>query len=212
MSLENIKKITVTQGLSELKTLQSRIEKATSELTPVGLSIGTEGVINGYKSNEEFTELTKSKWQSLQDLIKNRDNIKAAIVASNAITKVAIGSELLTVASAIERKNTITFKKDLLSRLKGTYRTVLQQQEKQEKLLNDRYSETVNSTGLGEGEVAENFKKAQLELLVQLNKPKLHDPLDIKAQIEKLENEITDFETNIDYALSVSNATTYIEI
>lgn len=38
------------------------------------------------------------------------------------------------------------------------------------------------------------------------------DPLNLKEKIDVLEQRIFDFETNVDVALSVSNATTFIEI
>ena len=41
------------------------------------------------------------------DLIKRRDAITKAIVASNAVTEVTINGETMTVASAIELKTSI---------------------------------------------------------------------------------------------------------
>lgn len=209
---KQLKSITITQALSELKMLDLRINGLIAELTPTAMSTGKDGIVNGFKTNEEFDKHTKAKWDSLNDLIKNRDSIKAGIVHSNATTKVKIGSDELTVASAIERKHSIEYRKTLLSRLKGTSRSINQQFEKAEQTLASKASDILNNSNVGEGDVAENYKKAQLDLITEVYKPKLHDPLDVKTAIEKLDNEITEFETNVDYALSVSNATTYIDV
>ena len=45
-----------------------------------------------------------------------------------------------------------------------------------------------------------------------MNEAVIIDPIDIDKQISELETKIDSFEQNIDVALSVSNATTFIEI
>jgi uncharacterized protein YceH (UPF0502 family) len=44
------------------------------------------------------------------------------------------------------------------------------------------------------------------------NKVDLVDPLDLAARISSLEEELDAFETNVDWVLSESNATTFIEV
>ena len=54
--------------------------------------------------------------------------------------------------------------------------------------------------------------KAIAETYRQANEVMLLDPLFLEQKIEILEKKITDFESNIDVALSMSNATTFIYI
>jgi hypothetical protein len=44
------------------------------------------------------------------------------------------------------------------------------------------------------------------------NKVELVDPLDLAAKISGLEEEIDAFETNVDWVLSESNATTFLQV
>lgn len=53
--------------------------------------------------------------------------------------------------------------------------------------------------------------KALRKTYIENNKYDLIDPLDVASIMEKLENEINEFETEVDAALSVSNALTVIE-
>ena len=58
-------------------------------------------------NEEEFKKRTTSDFQSLNDLIKRRNQVKNAIVSSNAVTKVTVGGQTMTVAEAIEYKTII---------------------------------------------------------------------------------------------------------
>lgn len=109
-----MRKITVTEGLNELKLYDSKIEKAINNLKLIGAkkkSVDKVGVVNV----EKFVADAKAAHQSIMDLIRNRNALKAAIVKSNAITYLEIGDQKMTVAEAIERKNSIQYEKELCS-------------------------------------------------------------------------------------------------
>ena len=96
-------RITITKGLSQLNLLDKWIASA----------IQTGGFVAYYRpgqtlqgatlSADDIKKKTMSSFQSVKDLIARRDKIKAAIVISNAITKVRIGNTDIT-AAAIEKK------------------------------------------------------------------------------------------------------------
>ena len=82
--------ITVTEGLNELKLYDSKIEKAINNLKLIGAkkkAAEKVGVVNV----EKFIADAKATHQSVMDLIRNRNALKAAIVKSNAITYLEIG-------------------------------------------------------------------------------------------------------------------------
>ena len=90
-------KITITRALVELKTVDKRIEKALE---------GAVFITHKCASDENPKhKITENRLQQVTDLIERRKNLKAAIVKSNATTKVVIDSNEYTVAEAIERKN-----------------------------------------------------------------------------------------------------------
>lgn len=212
--MSNTKELTITQALAELKMLGKRIESAVSEFVPVGVSVGKSGVVQGYKTNEEYIQNVKSKWDQVNQLIRNKSELKAAVVHSNAVTEVTIGSEKMTVAAAIERKNSIKHDKMLLERMKQVFQSQSTTFEKYTQILNNKKDEVIYSGKSSDqsDETLKRYFESQIELTESMYTPTLHDPLDLKVEIEKLENKITEFETNVDYVLSVSNATTKIEI
>ena len=102
-----MEKMLVTQALNELKLLDSRIEDATNNAIFVIAAKKNEKKVNPNLTKEDFEIRSKAFYQSIMDLIERRKKIKAAIVASNAVTKVTVHDEEMTVAEAIERKSTI---------------------------------------------------------------------------------------------------------
>lgn len=206
-----MEKMTVTRGLTELKTLDSRINKAISSGTYIEVSVGEKPVI-GYKSKEEYNQKVQSSIDSVNSLIKRRDDIKSAIVSSNAKTMVKIGNVDMTVAKAIEGKESIAYKQAFLNKLKNDYRTVLSHYNTETEKVKDRL-DTYIQTSLGKDT---KLEKDQIENIskpfMKTNEIHLNDPSDLKMVIEKIEKEIEDFLTEVDFTLSESNAITQIEI
>src|SRR5690606_13391079 len=106
--------LSIAGALVELKLLDKRIEKATGNGLFVSYKLG-QNVPKLFKNSEEMLTTIKASHQSVTALITRRNMIKSAIVVSNATTKVTIGDESMTVAEAIERKNSIYYDKALLS-------------------------------------------------------------------------------------------------
>ena len=204
-------KISITRALAEIKLLDSKIESAIQKFEPVTYVEGKSKVTSVATTVEGFNEKAKSSYQSITDLIERRNNIKAKVIQSNALTKVTIDKKEYTVAEAIERKNSITNELNLLSKLKQSY------------------SNNKNKVEAGNSKVRANIDK-QLELLAGSDKNKtesvgdfvklalenqqfnLVDILGVEGLIEKLSNSIYEFQSNVDFTLSESNALTTIEI
>lgn len=102
--------ISVSRALVELKTLEKRIEKTLNDLQPVTVMIGTRFEA-GISGREEFEKNVTSSYQSLMALVARKRKIKSAVVKSNATTTVNVSGEIMTVAEAIERKNSIGIEK-----------------------------------------------------------------------------------------------------
>ena len=202
--------LSVAGALVELKLLDKRIQKAMQTGLFVYFKQGNE-VLGGYKSEEEVSTKIKSSTQSVLDLIDRRNKIKAAIVVSNATTKVTVGDYEMTVAEAIERKTSIQYDKNLLSyyrtQLANTLRTIDNHNadlENRADLMVQQYLGNDKSKATEAQTIREGF--------VTSKQAKLIDAIDIKKQIEVLEDEIDTFESEVDLALSTSNAITQLEI
>lgn len=202
---------TVAQLLVELKLLGKRIEKALQEGVYIGCRVG-EKVPTGYATIEEFEKKVISDYQAVTDLIAYRNRVKSAIVLSNAVTKVTVGKEIMTVAEAIERKSSIVHDKTLLTTLQLHMIKAINAVDAGNRSVNERLDKLIEITL---GKDAKNIAAEATEVGKDfLNREQfaLIDPLAIRLKAESLAAAIENFEVNIDMALSVSNATTQVEL
>lgn len=203
-----MREMTITEGLVELKTLDSRIEKATAKEF-IGIANNSD---KGTKGWTDFEERAKANLRSVIDLINERAKIKSAIVKSNAETEVIIADKKMTVAEAIERKSSISYEKELLARLQRNYSTVSTAVEVKNSEVNRKLDSLLESLVGSDKSSSVEEQKRTAEAYIERNGYCMVDPLDIQSVIETLENNITSFEANVDVALSVSNARTVITI
>lgn len=203
--------ISVTRALSQLKTLDKRIDKSIRECQPSAIVVGNK-LPTGFASDEELKRKLQSNLDTPRDLIKHRAKIKQAIVMSNATTKVTIGGQEMTVAEAIESKASIEKQKDLLE--------MLQQYQSRAQHEYDRVHNTVSEKADKSAEVVlggESDKKGDdyqdfIKKYMATNGPRFLKADNLATVIETLDKDITKFEGEVDYVLSESNATTMIEV
>ena len=88
-----MKKMTITEALRELSLYDEKITKALTGKQFVGIARGTEEK----KVLEHVEKQRKADYESVVQIIKNRDEIKAAVMLSNAITKVTVAGKEMTV-------------------------------------------------------------------------------------------------------------------
>lgn len=212
----NTEKMTVHKALAELKIIDDRIRKAIDNTVFVEtVKNGTEK-INGINV-EDFKNNMKSNMQKVADLINRRNAMKRAVVLSNATTTVTIGGNEYTVAEAIEMKNHgMDGKKYLLSELTIQNNRALNKYASYSgELLEQRANDYVQNILRSQGDSADKADPKQIQALhdsfVEANKFNMIDPLHIADKIEELNNEIVEFEVEVDSALSVSNSLTIIE-
>lgn len=207
-------KMNIHRALSELKVLDSRVEKAIT---------GTDFVVCNKHSNTkiggmpvgEFCDQVKAGYKSATGLIARREAIKRAVVLSNAVTKVTIAGVEYTVAEAIEMKNHgVELKQELLDRLKRCYaKAVNAANAANGDELERRADEYIKSLyGSTDMKSASEDVKRTREDFVNAQTVELIDPIGVSKEIEKLEAEISAFMVEVDSALSVSNAMTEIEV
>lgn len=208
-----MRKISITEALNELKLYDSKINKAITNAKLVGATKKSSDKI-GVVKKEEFIERAKASYQSVTDLIANRNALKSAIVKSNAVTEVTINGKTMTVAEAIERKNSIEYDEQLLNTMKAQYVNATSSVDKENKKVDTKVDELI-STLVGK----DTDKKIDKDAVEAIEKPyreknefELIDPIGIFDEMLKLEADIDGFQSNCDTSLVLSNATTFIEI
>jgi hypothetical protein len=203
--------ISITRALAELKLLDSRIGKKIEERDFVFLAS---------KKNrhqivpEVISKDIRSTYQSITDLIQRRNKIKSAIILSNAVTKVKLKNEEMNVAEVIERKSILPYYRTLLTKLKRNKEMVLNHLERNNQSL-EHDLQTILEINFGKQsnnktnpDDIENISKAYRDA----NRSEIIDPLQIDQKIKEIEEMIEVYETESNFVLSESNATTKIKI
>lgn len=211
-------KMTVHKALAELKIIDDRINNAIVSGTYVIANKHSNTKIHGM-TIDDFKTSMKSDFQKVSDLIARRNAIKRAVVASNAVTKVKVGDVEYTVAEAIEMKNHgMEFKNTLKMYIERQYANAKNEFDKNSGDSLERRAEnyvlSVIQAQPKDSKMAVD-SDAMKNLRAQYIKDNTYDiidPIGVKDVIEKLDNEISGFITEVDAALSVSNALTVLDI
>lgn len=207
-------KMVVTEALTERKLLRKRIEKATTSGYFFGVVIGDKKTPHNKVFANQETE--SAKIQSTFDTVRSLQNkyyaLVAALVNSNANTTLVIGSKEMTVAAAIEYKESIVMEKALIKEMtrqltdtSATVRTLDNRANAdiQEKL------KVMHSTADASKVSEDDFNNVHNPHMAQF-KPLLHDPLQLVEWIDTKSTELDEFEAAVENALNVKNATTEI--
>ena len=208
-----MRKISITEALNELKLYDSKIRKAIANATFCGAAKKSSDKV-GVVRKEDFDERAKASYQSVTDLISNRNALKSAIVKSNAETIITVNGKSMTRAEGIERKNSIEYEEELLTEMKKQYVNATATVEKENKKVDNKVDELI-ATLVGK----ESTKQLSKEDQEAVEKPyrsknefEFIDPLEIFDKMLALEADIDGFKSNIDSQLVLSNATSFIEV
>jgi hypothetical protein len=201
--------LSIARALVELKTLDSRINK----------SIGSSNFIicktknkNYQVQEEEFKRSVQSEFQSINDLITRRNQIKNAIVQSNAKTEVEVAGIKMTVSAAIEYKKVIEYKHNLLNVLKRQKQVATVESESHRQRVQAKIDENIKIICGKDAKADVNAIQSITDGIMKGDPVEVYDPINIDKVIKELETSIEDFTANIDYVLSESNALTTIVV
>jgi hypothetical protein len=202
-------KQSITRSLVELKTIDGRINK----IIDGGLFMTFKTKSKNTRYNEEdFKKSATADFQSVTDLIKRRDQIKNAIVLSNATTMVEIAGAKMTVSQAIEFKNTIAYKAALLATLKQQRQMVIVDVDAHRQKVQNKVDENIRIICGKDAKPDAATLKMVSDGITAGDPVDVYDPLNLDKVIEGMEREIEDFRANVDFVLSESNAITLIDV
>jgi len=202
-------KQSITRSLVELKTIDGRINK----IIDGGLFMTFKTKSKNTRYNEEdFKKSATADFQSVTDLIKRRDQIKNAIVLSNATTMVEIAGAKMTVSQAIEFKNTIAYKAALLATLKQQRQMVIVDVDAHRQKVQNKVDENIRIICGKDAKPDAATLKMVSDGITAGDPVDVYDPLNLDKVIEGMEREIEDFRANVDFVLSESNAITLINV
>jgi hypothetical protein len=171
--------------------------------------------VNGFYKKEDFETEAKAKFQSVVDLIERKNKIKSAIVTANGVTQVKISGVKMTIADAINFKSVVVFKKNLIATLIKKHNAVKSkftvENEKVNNVALENAKIMIGKQGDDRVKPTDEDVKNIVEPFVKRNEFHLIDPLKVEELTEKLQNEVNNFEVEVDAVLSEINAITIIE-
>lgn len=204
----------IHQALCELKMLEKRIAAAIRDGIYVAANKHTNTKISGVEL-PDFIEDIKSRYQKVSDLMKRYDAIKCAVVLSNASTKVEIAGKTYTVAEAIEMKNHgIDRYRSLMNKLAGDFNLAKMAADRANGSDLDRRADDHIKNMYGSTDIkgmTEEVKRTREEF-IKAQTVELVDPLGVQKKVTEMSDWIAEFQTQVDSALSTSNAITMIEV
>lgn len=206
--------MTIHKALCELKVLDSRIDSKIEGVELVIANKHSNQKIHGV-SIDAFCRDAKEGYQSVKTIINRRNAIKRAVTRSNAVTMVEIGGNKYTVAEAIDMKaKGVEYLGKLASRLEAQYISATRRADMENgERLDSRADEYVKTMygGTDLKNAGEDIRKVR-ETFIASQTVEVIDPINAASEAQKLRDKIDAFLSDVDSALSVSNALTTIEV
>lgn len=215
-----MEKMIVTQALDERDLLKKKIRDATAKCDFVAVQKPGDDVIAQDKQKvADYEAEVKASFQSIRDMMDRYTRLDAAILLANATTKIEVAGKTMTRAAAINLRKMMkgqgladTDFTDVMIRKMTTDldRARLKIAKSQE--VADRQREVMSNSLVSSDKKVlseDNLKSitAYCDNLVL----KLVDPIDIEKTIADMQEEWDNLTTNLESAIRISNATTYVE-
>lgn len=209
-------RMSITRALVELKRYDQKIAQALQTGNFVARTVGRSEKRKVPFSTASVSDVAKeitASYDKVNQLIKNRAAVKAAIVLSNANTKVKLLSTEMSVAEAIELKSSVAHRTQFLQTLRQQLASTRQVVDSDNAKLQAKVDASLNAI------YSTEKSKATPEMVAAVTNPQLDmyecallDPADIAGKIEKLVAEVNEITSELDFTLSEINAKTEIEI
>ena len=231
-----MREILVINALNERDLLRDRIFQQIGKMRFVDYKKQCEERTAGMLMEEKaFCEKVKSDFQSFQDLIRNYDEIDAAIVASNATTIIKTNYGEYTVAAAIAQKQRlkVSSERENIRRtplfddsrtIKGDFETeaiqlmqnqmveVMEKVKKAQTSLEASAEEMRNSILGSDKAKKDAASMAVVDEYLKTNRYKLVDPLNLTEKLAQMKTDRDALYSELDTAIKISNATTKIQV
>lgn len=203
--------ITIHDAFAKAKILKKRIPQKAKELKFVMYKRTQNKKVNGIDVKDAENEI-KSQYQSLKDDVKLLEEIYSKVSQSNATTKIVVNKKEYTITEALSIKNMINdYKKEILVYMTNCYDHNIDMINRKNEDL-DIKADTYITNVYGSSDSKEKDIREERNKYIEDNTFVLVDPLNITQKMNNLKNELDNFESEIDSALSVSNSTTFIEV
>ena len=215
-----MEKMIVTQALDERDLLKKKIRDAIAKCDFVAVQKPGDDVIAQDKQKvADYEAEVKASFQSIRDMMDRYTRLDAAILLANATTKIEVAGKTMTRAAAINLRKMMkgqgladTDFTDAMIRKMTTDldRARLKIARSQE--VADRQREVMsNSLVSSDKKVLSEDNLKSITAYCDNLMLKLVDPIDIEKTIADMQEKWDNLSTNLESAIRISNATTYVE-
>lgn len=213
-------KMLVTQALDERDLLKKRISDAINKANLVSVKRPNDTKTESGVNVEEFEKDAKSMLQKIKDLIDRYERLDTAILLSNVNETVEVAGKEITRASAINlRKNLINtvrpsvtdFRGMLISKLSSEIGSAKLQIQKSQSIADKQREIMVHNTSSSEGKSITQEAMQGIEAYCESIIGVLVDPIKAEDSLADLVAERDALISNLESAIKISNATTYVE-
>lgn len=205
----------LTQALRKRQTLKNRIDTAQANLLLVGAVVSSQEIPENqaFKSKEALTQEMRASLTSYRTLVDNYYDLVSKINIANSTNFIRVGDKEVTLATAIEMRNSLSIQRTFVSIIQKQKRVIEQRvSDSNEALDRDIQKRVQNSMvdGMTADEVV-SLEQQTRERLEKRHLAKIHDPLNIHKlhvdEVDKLSELIDDLDIN----LNIANATIVID-
>ena len=206
--------MTVHQALCDAKVSAKKIEKVIGNLSAVAVRKQNGSKVHGM-DEQSFSDEAKKGFQSAQDLLRRHLALKRAINQYNAKTVINVAGTDYTVAQALYMMQYgLDEKKRLIQHLTKQLANAEKDMAKANGTALDEAAERNAQIQFG-NEKSTKSSKDYLEFITnykEQNQMVMVDPLGIRKVIDTLQGEVDEFESKVDAAIQVANATNTVTI
>lgn len=207
-------KMLVCDALDERDFLQKKISDAIQAFQPCSVKRKMDKALQDGTTVEIFEEKVRREYQSITDMIARHKRINRALVLSNATTKIKIKSldEEISIAEAISLRKVSGYGMNdtligVMSRAFDSAQTSYNRLLRNKDAMDEKYKDTLT----GSGKSLSDDEVKNVEALTDGYAPEIIDPIGVATKIQDLTDKEALILKEIDSAIKVSNATTYVE-
>jgi hypothetical protein len=213
----------LTRALALVKSLTTRIQTTSDEFrgTKAKPIIGlARGKVSKTPADGRFVDVKaaedhyRGNMKSYNDMVELRRKLKSAINLANSSTKVTIAGTEMTIADALDLKNEVSLRQQVLASVRTQHlqhaNAVESDVTAQETRINEQVKATAGTSS--DGAATKDVRDTYVKLDQDRRQLVLLDPNNITEWIEKESKEITSIVDEIDYVLSEINAKTSVNV
>jgi hypothetical protein len=208
--------ISITRALVELQRFTERIEQSVRNglfiTAKVGRNKQSRFPTDAAATDTSVEAKIQGSFDKVDSLFRNRAAVKAAIVASNATTKVSILGQEMTVAEAIELKSQIPLMQTYVNTVSAQITQAKNYVEKTNAVLNEQIEKAAVAAVGDKTKVDAAVFESIANPRKDASEASLFDPAKAADRLEKLTESVSMLKSEIDFVLSESNARTTVTV